>query len=192
MQHNKELFCLLNKENICMRLLGMLWSKTQVLWLAQFSAEGKGSNPLFIVNSVFWLRRQEVNIKLQSTQSIPNEVNKTRMSHSTKCHPSKERQFLFSSTLETKPKSLKLVNSQNSKLSWYKIKGIPLLLKALNIKNCYCNCPCFKPMIGCDNDKCKLSWFHYSCVNILRTPNENTKWFCPDCIKTRTTNKTKT
>ena len=56
---------------------------------------------------------------------------------------------------------------------------------------CYCNRPCFKPMIGCDNDKCKLSWFHYSCVNILRTPNENTKWFCPDCIKTRTSKKSK-
>lgn len=50
---------------------------------------------------------------------------------------------------------------------------------------CYCNRPYFKPMIACDNNKCKLEWYHYSCVNLTRTPEENKKWFCPDCKKKR-------
>ena len=48
---------------------------------------------------------------------------------------------------------------------------------------CYCNRPCIKPMIGCDNVNCKIGWFHYACVNVLRTPQEYKQWFCPDCRK---------
>lgn len=49
---------------------------------------------------------------------------------------------------------------------------------------CICQKISFPPMIGCDNTNCKYQWFHYSCVNIKRTPAENKKWFCPNCITT--------
>jgi len=48
---------------------------------------------------------------------------------------------------------------------------------------CYCQRPCFEPMIGCDNNNCKVAWFHYACVNLSRTPPEKKQWFCPDCRK---------
>ena len=54
---------------------------------------------------------------------------------------------------------------------------------------CYCNRPSIKPMIAFDNSKCKYEWFHYSCVNLVRTPAENSKWYCPDCSKIFLKNK---
>ena len=48
---------------------------------------------------------------------------------------------------------------------------------------CYCNRPSFQPMIACDSVTCKHEWFHFACANVLRTPSENKKWFCPDCSK---------
>ena len=38
-------------------------------------------------------------------------------------------------------------------------------------------------MIGCDSSSCKIEWFHYACVNLVRAPQENKKWYCPDCKK---------
>ena len=35
-------------------------------------------------------------------------------------------------------------------------------------------------MIKCDNNKCKIQWFHYKCVNILKRPKKI--WYCNDCI----------
>ncbi len=34
-------------------------------------------------------------------------------------------------------------------------------------------------MIGCDNPKCKLEWFHMVCVGLSKKPTG--KWYCPDC-----------
>ena len=46
-------------------------------------------------------------------------------------------------------------------------------------------CACRKPesgkMIGCDNPKCSIAWFHYKCVGIKRAPRG--KWYCPNCKK---------
>ena len=36
-------------------------------------------------------------------------------------------------------------------------------------------------MIGCDNDECKIEWFHLACLKIKTVPNG--KWYCPDCRK---------
>ena len=45
-------------------------------------------------------------------------------------------------------------------------------------------CPCNQPnsfdnMIGCDNKKCAVIWFHFSCVGLTEAPHG--KWFCPQC-----------
>ena len=43
---------------------------------------------------------------------------------------------------------------------------------------CLCRRPRFPPMIACEI-KCKIKWFHYSCVNVKKTPRQS--WYCPDC-----------
>ncbi len=36
-------------------------------------------------------------------------------------------------------------------------------------------------MIGCDNDECKIEWFHLYCLKIKTVPKG--KWYCPECRK---------
>lgn len=48
-------------------------------------------------------------------------------------------------------------------------------------KYCICNQVSYGDMIGCDNEDCKVEWFHYPCVNISApAPDE---WQCPDCTE---------
>lgn len=35
-----------------------------------------------------------------------------------------------------------------------------------------------RPMLRCDNDNCKIQWFHFDCINISNTP---LIWLCYDC-----------
>ena len=44
---------------------------------------------------------------------------------------------------------------------------------------CVCRRPSFGNMIACDDSKCKIGWFHYSCVSISRAPQG--KWYCKAC-----------
>jgi len=44
---------------------------------------------------------------------------------------------------------------------------------------CYCRRVYFGDMIGCDNDDCKIEWFHFECVGLTEQPKG--QWFCPDC-----------
>ncbi|OIW33245.1 hypothetical protein CONLIGDRAFT_553301, partial [Coniochaeta ligniaria NRRL 30616] len=46
---------------------------------------------------------------------------------------------------------------------------------------CLCNRVSFGMMIQCDNDNCKLEWFHLECVGLSDVPARTTKWYCPDC-----------
>ena len=50
-------------------------------------------------------------------------------------------------------------------------------------KYCYCNRISFGEMIGCDNDNCKIEWFHTECVGLTAPPKGT--WYCPDCRKTK-------
>ncbi|XP_070200906.1 uncharacterized protein [Littorina saxatilis] len=34
-------------------------------------------------------------------------------------------------------------------------------------------------MVACDNENCKLEWFHFFCVGIKSAPKG--QWYCPDC-----------
>ncbi len=36
-------------------------------------------------------------------------------------------------------------------------------------------------MIGCQNDDCKSKWFHPKCLGIIKIPDKDEAWFCPDC-----------
>uniref|UniRef100_A0A182PKF2 Uncharacterized protein n=1 Tax=Anopheles epiroticus TaxID=199890 RepID=A0A182PKF2_9DIPT len=46
---------------------------------------------------------------------------------------------------------------------------------------CYCRAPYdeVSEMIACDDDNCRIEWFHFECVGIIMPPKG--KWFCPDC-----------
>jgi len=44
---------------------------------------------------------------------------------------------------------------------------------------CLCQQVSFGEMIGCDNDKCSIEWFHFECVSLKSKPKG--KWYCPDC-----------
>ncbi|XP_072181864.1 inhibitor of growth protein 3-like [Diadema setosum] len=44
---------------------------------------------------------------------------------------------------------------------------------------CVCNQVSYGEMVGCDNPKCPIEWFHYGCVGITNPPKG--KWFCPQC-----------
>lgn len=44
---------------------------------------------------------------------------------------------------------------------------------------CLCEQVSFGEMICCDNDKCSIEWFHFSCVDLHHKPKG--KWYCPKC-----------
>lgn len=46
-------------------------------------------------------------------------------------------------------------------------------------KYCICASVSYGDMVACDNDNCKLEWFHWSCVGLKSEP-EGT-WICPVC-----------
>lgn len=48
---------------------------------------------------------------------------------------------------------------------------------------CYCKCPYdeVSEMIGCDNENCRIEWFHFDCVGISVPPIGT--WYCPECRK---------
>ncbi|KAK6176048.1 hypothetical protein SNE40_014409 [Patella caerulea] len=46
---------------------------------------------------------------------------------------------------------------------------------------CFCDQVESGKMICCENQNCKLQWFHYLCLGINCAPRG--KWFCPDCRK---------
>ncbi|KNE65402.1 hypothetical protein AMAG_11033 [Allomyces macrogynus ATCC 38327] len=45
---------------------------------------------------------------------------------------------------------------------------------------CYCRQPSYGQMIGCDNKRCKVEWFHYECVGLPAGPPPDL-WYCRDC-----------
>ena len=44
---------------------------------------------------------------------------------------------------------------------------------------CYCRRVEIGKMIACENEDCKIGWFHFTCVGIRRAPRG--QWFCRDC-----------
>lgn len=44
---------------------------------------------------------------------------------------------------------------------------------------CSCNNVSYGEMIGCDNDKCVIEWYHFGCVGLRTKPKG--KWYCPEC-----------
>ena len=47
---------------------------------------------------------------------------------------------------------------------------------------CYCRCPSYGEMVGCDNPTCTTEWFHFDGLKLDSEPKTK-KWYCPDCSK---------
>ena len=55
-------------------------------------------------------------------------------------------------------------------------------LKAIDDEEVWCYCQKFIPdttLIGCDNNNCKVQWFHMTCIGLDVAPTDS--WFCPTC-----------
>eukprot|EP00959_Pyramimonas_sp_CCMP1952_P256706 5363075-Pyramimonas_sp.AAC.1 len=46
---------------------------------------------------------------------------------------------------------------------------------------CVCNRVSFGEMIACDNNTCRIEWFHFECVGLSRDHKQKGKWYCPEC-----------
>jgi Inhibitor of growth proteins N-terminal histone-binding len=44
---------------------------------------------------------------------------------------------------------------------------------------CLCNRPSFGEMVACENQTCRIEWFHTTCVGLSAPPDS--AWFCPEC-----------
>merc|ERR1712048_886140 len=44
---------------------------------------------------------------------------------------------------------------------------------------CFCKKKAKGEMIACDNEKCKIEWFHFECVGLYIKPSG--KWYCQRC-----------
>lgn len=44
---------------------------------------------------------------------------------------------------------------------------------------CMCRQVSFGEMVACDDELCRLKWFHFGCVGLKKEPKG--KWFCPEC-----------
>lgn len=63
-------------------------------------------------------------------------------------------------------------------------EAVQIIAKAIDPNEpvyCICNRIAFGDMIACDNEECPIEWFHYACVNLIRTPLN--AWLCPNCIR---------
>ena len=43
---------------------------------------------------------------------------------------------------------------------------------------CLCGAPSTDQMIGCDDVKCPVEWYHYQCVGLTEDTIPEGKWFC--------------
>ncbi|KAK0608029.1 hypothetical protein LWI29_024367 [Acer saccharum] len=45
---------------------------------------------------------------------------------------------------------------------------------------CFCNQVSYGEMVACDNQECKIEWFHFGCVGLKEQPKG--KWYCSECV----------
>jgi len=64
----------------------------------------------------------------------------------------------------------------------------PLLPPVLSNEPLYCVCQniSYGEMIACDNDACRLEWFHYGCVGLDVNYKPSGSWLCTECTENKT------
>ena len=46
---------------------------------------------------------------------------------------------------------------------------------------CLCGAPSTEMMIACDDSKCPVEWYHYTCVGLSESTIPSGKWYCDHC-----------
>ena len=68
---------------------------------------------------------------------------------------------------------------------FFRIVLLPLLLQGKNSVKaavfCWCQQEESGRMIACDNSKCAIEWFHFTCAGLARKPRGN--WFCSNSCR---------
>ncbi|KAI5983849.1 hypothetical protein EDD15DRAFT_2178246 [Pisolithus albus] len=60
-------------------------------------------------------------------------------------------------------------------------EGPPISVDPNERRYCYCHQVSFGTMIACDNEGCKLEWFHLGCTGLSELPGKKSKWYCREC-----------
>lgn len=60
-------------------------------------------------------------------------------------------------------------------------EGPPTSVDPNEKRYCYCHQVSFGTMIACDNESCKLEWFHLGCTGLSELPGKKSKWYCREC-----------
>lgn len=60
-------------------------------------------------------------------------------------------------------------------------EGPPISVDPNEKRYCYCHQVSFGTMIACDNEGCKLEWFHLGCTGLSELPGKKSKWYCREC-----------
>jgi len=53
---------------------------------------------------------------------------------------------------------------------------------------CTCHGTSYGEMVACDDDNCRIEWFHFGCVGLKSKPKG--KWYCPECTQRRAAQQT--
>lgn len=125
-------------------------------------------------------------VKLQSTSNHKNDVetkepleNESTQNSNYHHHSKKEKHHLANNSSKSKP----VQNSENIKVATASASPSNLNnIRSINADEpLYCTCHeiSYGQMILCDNDACKIEWFHFGCVKLNTKPKG--KWFCPEC-----------
>lgn len=89
-----------------------------------------------------------------------------------------------------KRQSMKKFNSQKSVQKTFagRTPSVPAIVPPVELSQdpnepryCFCRQVSYGEMVGCDNDNCRIEWFHYPCVGIFEPPKG--KWYCPECLE---------
>ncbi|CAG5115093.1 unnamed protein product [Candidula unifasciata] len=82
---------------------------------------------------------------------------------------------------EVKPEEKEKVPKKKKKRKVGKKDGNPPEVQVDPDEPVYCSCKSvsYGEMIGCDNEKCAIEWYHFGCVGLRTKPKG--KWYCSEC-----------
>ena len=103
-----------------------------------------------------------------------------------KDHNSEKSHTLKVKVLKENQKIKNIVKVKRKVIKRSKVQTI--LYKHLKKKTyCLCDQVAFGKMLLCDNESCKIGWFHFDCLKIEDSYNfENIFFFCDECKKSKT------
>ena len=132
------------------------------------------------------LQNQKVDLARQAEQVVEKMLDKLKNDHSRLVVPSRGMDSAgFDEGHATLGKREKGSNSHNLKND---AEGGDSGAQEVY---CFCHQHRDDTLIGCDDPKCRIQWFHMNCVNLSKLPPSNSEWYCKECLEKRKKNKQK-